>query len=316
MRVSLIVPMYNVEAYLEECLDSLRKQTLLDMEILLIDDGSTDRTKQIAERYVLLDSRFAYYRKENGGLSDARNFGIPLAKGDYIAFLDSDDRVAPSLYEKMAEAIGDADVLVSDIRYWFENPEQDFIMKGLSDWTAETIQKQALLSPMFAWNKLYRSAWFKEKGLRYPKGLWYEDLPVTTRIFAQSEKIAYLPECLFDYRQRQGSIMASTSDPRLAQIFDILAMVRNNFLEDGLYDTYREELEYLHIEHLRLYGMFRFIRSDNARAYYAKSEEVMKEFFPDWKKNRYLSSLSFKNRMFLRWYSPVTAWIFDPLIRK
>jgi len=316
MRLSLIVPMYNVEQYLEECLDSLLAQTLLDMEILLVDDGSTDATARIARSYVEKDSRFRYFHKENGGLADARNFAIPHAEGEYIAFLDSDDRVRPQLYEHMLEAIGDADVLVTDIHYWFPDSSRDFVMKGLSTRPAESVQKKAMLSPMFAWNKLYRASWFQKKGLSYPKGLWYEDLPVTTRIFAGSEKIAYLPECLIDYRQRAGSIMASTSDPRLSHIFDSLALVRRGFQEDGLYEAFHDELEYLHIEHLRLYGMFRFIRSDRTRTYYEESEKVMKEYFPNWKANPYLNSLSFKNRLFLKLYSPLTSWIFDPMIRK
>jgi hypothetical protein len=216
----------------------------------------------------------------------------------------------------MSEAIGDADVLLTDIEYRFLDPSRCFVMKGFSDWLAENDRKRALLSPMFAWNKLYRRKWFAQEGLRYPKGLWYEDLPVTTLIFAQAEKIAYLPECLIHYRQREGSIMASTSDPRLSNIFDILAMVRRRFDERGLCETYHAELEYLHIEHLRLYGMFRFIRSDSAGEYYKRSEEVMRQYYPDWKKNPYLSNLNLKNRLFLMFYQPKTAWFFDPLIRK
>ena len=317
MRLSVIVPMYNVEAWLEQCLNSLAAQTLTDLEVLMVDDGSSDRTSEIAKSFAETHPGFRYFRKENGGLSDARNYGIPYSEGEYIAFLDSDDWVEPDIYERMLEMIGDADVCVADLEYCYENPSRNFVMKGLSDQNADTVQKRALLSPLFAWNKIYKASLFqKEGGYRYPVGSWYEDHPVTTMIFAKAEEIAYLPEAGFHYRQREGSIMAARNDRRIVQIFDVLAMVRENFQKEGLYEKYRTELEYLHIEHLRLYGMFRFIRSDDWKKYYDMSEQVMKEFYPHWKQNPYIASLGIKNRLFLKWYSPAAAWLFHPLIRR
>ena len=315
MRLSVIVPMYNVEAYLPQCLDSLANQTLTDMEVLLVDDGATDGTSKIAQEYAEKYSNFRYFRKENGGLSDARNYAIPFATGELLAFLDSDDWVEPTLYEKMVSAIGDADVCVTDIEYYYEDPAKRFVMKGLSPWKTDTIQKQALLSPLFAWNKIYKAELFQKDGYRYPVGTWYEDHPVTTMIFAKADKIAYLEECLIHYRQREGSIMAATNDRRIAQIFDVLELVRNNFQKEGLYETYRTELEYLHIEHLRLYGMFRFIRSNDWSTYYDRSETVMKQYFPDWKQNPYLTNLNLKNQLFLKTYNRSTAWFYHWLIR-
>ena len=317
MRLSVIVPMYNVEAYIAQCLNSLAEQTLKDMEVLLVDDGAADRTTEIAKQFAETHSNFRYFRKENGGLSDARNYGIPSAKGDYIAFLDSDDWVEPDIYEHMVNAIGDADVCVADLEYSYEDTSRNFVMKGLSEQNADTVQKQALLSPLFAWNKIYKADLFRgEGGYRYPKGTWYEDHPVTTMIFAKAKDIAYLPETGFHYRQREGSIMSARNDKRIVQIFDVLAMVRENFRREGLYEKFLTELEYLHIEHLRLYGMFRFIRSDDWKTYYEMSEQVMNEQFPNWKQNPYIASLGLKNRLFLRWYSPATAWLFHPLIRR
>lgn len=315
MRLSLIVPMYNIEAYLPQCLDSIANQTLKDMEVLLVDDGATDGTSKIAQEYAERYSNFRYFRKENGGLSDARNYAIPYARGEYLAFLDSDDWVEPTLYEKLVNTIGDAEVCVTDIEYYYEDAAKRFIMKGLSSWKTDSIQKRALLSPLFAWNKIYRTELFQKGGYRYPTGTWYEDHPVTTMIFAKANKIAYLEECLIHYRQREGSIMAATKDKRIAQIFDVLEQVRNNFQREGIYEKYRDELEYLHIEHLRLYGMFRFIRSDDWKTYYERSEAVMKQFFPDWRNNCYLSNLSRKNQLFLKTYNRATAWFFHVLIR-
>ena len=317
MKVSVIVPMYNVGEYIHDCLKSLAAQTLSDMEVILVDDGCTDDTPETAQQYAdQYPHLFRLVHKKNGGLSDARNYGIPLAQGEYICFLDSDDFVEPTLYEKLSGLMDEGcDVAVCDIEYWYQDPAKRFIMKGLSDWKADSIQKQAMLSPMFAWNKMYRASWFKEQNLRYPLNTWYEDIPVTTMIFAQSEKIGYLPECLIHYRQREGSIMSSASSPRVKEIFGIMELVRNNFEAHGLSAKFRDELEYLHVEHLRLYGMFRFIRSPYAKELYQRSTEVMNQYYPNWKNNRYISNLNMKNRIFLKTYGPATAWLFDRVIR-
>ena len=317
MKVSVIVPMYNVGEYIHDCLKSLAAQTLSDMEVILVDDGCTDDTPQTAQQYAdQYPHLFRLVHKKNGGLSDARNYGIPLAQGEYICFLDSDDFIEPTLYEKLSRLMDEGnDVAVCDIEYWYQDPAKRFVMKGLSDWKADSIQKQAMLSPMFAWNKMYRASWFKEQNLRYPLNTWYEDIPVTTMIFAQSEKIGYLPECLIHYRQREGSIMSSASSPRVKEIFGIMELVRNNFEAHGLSAKFRDELEYLHVEHLRLYGMFRFIRSPYAKELYQRSTEVMNQYYPNWKNNRYISNLNMKNRIFLKTYGPATAWLFDRVIR-
>ena len=241
MRLSVIVPMYNVEAYLEQCLNSLAEQTLKDLEVLLVDDGATDRTPEIAKAFAEMHPNFRYFCKQNGGLSDARNYGIPFAEGEYIAFLDSDDWVEPDIYEHMVNAIGDADVCVADLEYCYEDAARNFVMKGLAEQNADTVQKKALLSPLFAWNKIYRAELFQqENGCRYPIGTWYEDHPVTTMIFAKAAEIAYLPEAGFHYRQREGSIMSARNDRRIIQIFDVLAMVRENFRREDLYERYKE----------------------------------------------------------------------------
>lgn len=319
MLLSVIVPIYNVEDYLEECLNSLVKQTLQDMEVILVNDGSKDHSEEIAETFVArYPEKFTLLKKENGGLSDARNFGVPYAKGQYLAFLDSDDFVEETYYEQMVQKMqeGSYDIVVSDIQcYYPQDSNRNYIMKGLCDWKFETVQKQALLSPLFAWNKLYVTKRFQEEGYQFPLNKWYEDIPVTTLYFAKSAKIGYVQDALVYYRQREGSIMHVEDNPKLADIFDIMALLRENFEQAGLSDQYQEELEYLHIEHLRLYGMFRFIRSNEKTKYYNMTQGVMLTCFPNWKKNPYIKNLSKKNRTFLKYYNKATAWLFDRYIR-
>lgn len=319
VKVSVIVPMYNVETYLETCLNSLAAQTLgSGLEVILVNDGSTDHTLQIAQRFAeKFPDRFTLVSKANGGLSDARNFGLSYVHGPWLCFLDSDDWAEPWLYEKLVQRMEEtgADIGLTDLEYWYQDPAQCFVMKGLSAWAADTVNKKALLSPMFAWNKIYRSSLFLgEKGVRYPVGTWYEDLPVSTLLLAQAGDIAYLPVCGLHYRQRGDSIMGSTRDPRVHDIFGVLASVRREFHEACLYETYEKELEYLHIEHLRLYGMFRFIRSPYWKTCYEESERVMQDCFPHWRRNPYLKNLSVKNRLFLNCYNRADAPLANRLV--
>ena len=173
-KITVIVPVYNVEKYLPECLDSLVGQTYKNLQVLVVNDGSTDSSPQIIEDYVRrFPDRFAQMNKPNGGLSDARNFAIGKAEGEWIAFLDSDDWADPEYYAKMAEVMArGADVVVSDIEYFYENGQPSWIMPGLNPHAFDSPVKQAFLSPMFAWNKLYRADFFTQKHYRYPVGTW------------------------------------------------------------------------------------------------------------------------------------------------
>lgn len=316
MKLSVIVPIYNVEKYIKQCLDSLQAQTFLDFEVLLVNDGSKDNSAMIAQQYVdQFPERFQLLNKQNGGLSDARNYAIPYARGNYIAFLDSDDFVEPTFYEKMVQCMDQGhDVVVCDIEYWYEDEKRRFLMSGLSHWKSSNIQKKALLSPMFAWNKIYDRKFFQEINLRYPIGTWYEDIPVTTFIFAKANSIGYVKEALVHYRQREGSIMSELGNRRLFEIFAVMEEVRNHFKKENLFEQYYSEIEYLHIEHLRLYGMFRFIRSHMEQEALNLANDIMEREFSHWRDNCYLSNLSFKNRLFLKFFSTKTIQIFRKLI--
>lgn len=313
MRLSVIVPMYNVEEYVEECLLSLVHQTYKDMEIIVVDDGGTDNSVAIVQRLQAQYPQLQLVHKPNGGLSDARNYGLQYAKGEYIGFIDSDDYVDTTLYAKMMAKVDEGhDVVVCDIHYFFEDGS-GYVMQGIN-YHGDDMHKNALLSPMFAWNKVYHRRYF-DKGLRYPLHTWYEDTPVTTMIFAECDKIGHVKEALIHYRQRQGSIMGSNNSPRIMEIFGVMALVRANFKAADLIERYHDELEYLHIEHLRLYGMFRFIRSPFFAQGYEQSEKIMTEYFPSWHHNRYIKDLNWKNRLFLKYFNLRTKKLFDLFIK-
>lgn len=300
--LTIIIPVYNVRDYIVECTNSLLSQTYRDFYCIFVDDGCTDDSIALVEPLIANDDRFAIIHKTNGGLSDARNYAFNQIHTPYVTFLDSDDWLESDHYEKMMALVHQGcDLVCCDVMYRYEDDStKNFRMKGLSDWSSQDDNHRGILSPMFAWNKIYASHWFTQDGLVYPKGLWYEDLPVSTLIFAQASHIGYCDATAVNYRQRKGSIMSNTNGKRLYEIFTILDMVRTNFKNHGLYENYHDELEYLHIEHLRLYGMFRFLRSDNADDLYKKSSALLQTEFPNYRHNPYLANLPLKYRLFIR----------------
>lgn len=211
--ISIIVPVYKVEKYLKRCVDSVLTQTYQNIEVILVDDGSPDNCGVICDKYKKNDNRIVVIHKENGGLSDARNTAISLAKGEYISFIDSDDWVSPYYVEHLYKAVTkcNADMGIS----WFENvfkgkalqskPEEAFI--HYESLTAEECLKKLLYQngvEVCAWGKLYRTALIKD--LKYPVGKLYEDIPVTYEAIKRSKKISVIGNVDYYYFQRTDSI--------------------------------------------------------------------------------------------------------------
>ncbi|MFV0380332.1 MAG: glycosyltransferase family 2 protein [Anaerorhabdus sp.] len=300
MKLSVIIPMFNMEDYIEQCLISLVTQTFKDFEILVINDGSTDSSFKIVERMSLTYPIIKLISKVNGGLSSARNHGIDYALGDYITFIDSDDYVEPKYLEKMINKVNEGyDIVCCDINYFYESKHPSWISPGITPWNIIDMKKKALLSSMFVWNKVYKRSFFKEYNIKFPKDIWFEDILVNQMIITKSDKIGYVNEALVNYRQRFGSIMSSNNSKKQNDIFVVLDMVRDYYIDNDLMETYHDEIEYLHIENLCLFGMFRFMRSDNFEQLYRDSMKVMKKNFPKWKRNKYIRFNNDKNKYFL-----------------
>ena len=303
VSVSVIVPVYNVEKYLDECLSSLVNQTLSELEIIVVNDGTKDNSQSIIDHYVKqYPNKVVSLIKENGGLGDARNYGIPYAKGEYIGFVDSDDIVHLEMYEKMLNKakLEDSDLVLCDLEYFYETSKERMVKEGLVQIENIDVNKTVFLSPLFAWNKLYRKSLFIESGLKYPIGLWYEDIPVTVPFFTLAKKISYVHETLIYYRQRSTSIMGSVDNPKVKDIFDIMHLCLNYFKEHNLLETYHDELEFLFLEHLMLNGGFRFLLSHKYMDYLAFSIDTLDLNFPHWRNNKYLNTLPKRYQIYIK----------------
>ena len=224
--VGIIVPIYNVENYLRMCLDSIEHQTYSNIEVLLINDGSPDSSGEICQEYVARDSRFRYFEKENGGLSDARNYGIERSNGKYLTFIDSDDWVEPTYIEDMYQAAlkNDSEIVVSNYTQ-FDVKENHYLVHVWDDYYEETYEGKELINklpllerPDYAfttsWGILFSRSLFDN--IQFPKGKLIEDGRTNYKLFAKSSRSTYINKSLYIYRiGREGSIINTVTEKLL-----------------------------------------------------------------------------------------------------
>ena len=212
-KISIIIPIYNVEQYLPQCLKSVINQTYQNLEIILVDDGSTDACPQICEEFALKDNRIKLIHKKNGGLSDARNAGLKRATGDFISFIDSDDFVAVDFCEKLLKALLENTADVAECDFLAFDNDQD--LEKFSTDTKEKIEVfeteaavELLMKEYFkqtVWNKLYRREVLGH--FEFPVGKINEDEFWTYKVFGNSKKLVKITDVLYFYRQQAASIM-------------------------------------------------------------------------------------------------------------
>ena len=208
--VSLIIPVYNTAGYLEECLNSAAVQEYENLEIITVDDGSTDGSGQILERYETEDKRFRVIHTANRGLSAARNTALDLLRGEYIAFLDSDDRMERDAIGTLVRALQQYDADITACRAyhdWINETEISRYPSGFAVFSREEACRELLQERFLrngVWNKLYKAKVFE--GIRFPEGRVFEDIATTYRLLDRVEKVVCIPDILFHYRMRKGSI--------------------------------------------------------------------------------------------------------------
>lgn len=236
--LSVIVPFYNVESYIRDCLESLRVQTLTDLEVIMVDDGSLDGSIRVAQEYVALDPRFRLVRQENQGLGPARNSGTAVATGRYLTFVDSDDIVAPRAYSRMVGSLEDTGSdLVGGNAYRFSAE-----LGVYQSWThREPFERTRLKTSIDAfpqlmrdrmvWNKVYRRSYWDEQGFRFP-AIRYEDYPVTLPAYLRAGSVDVLADHVYFWRDRESGDSITQQAFRLDNVRDRVASAR--LVLDGL----------------------------------------------------------------------------------
>lgn len=233
-KLSVIVPVYNVEKYIHHCVDSLLSQDFQEMEILLIDDESPDSCPQICEAYAKKDNRVRVIHQRNQGLAETRNVGVREARGEYIAFLDSDDFLLPGVFSKVMpyfDSDAQVDMVVYDYCTFYDDADDRLLLhhQGINaGWSVEKIRDEFLKDryPSYMWNKIYRKSLFEIDGeqIKILKGISFEDMYIMGTLVARARKIAYVPEAFVCYRLHASS-------------FSMTPKVKKKY---GLYMAWRE----------------------------------------------------------------------------
>lgn len=309
MLFSMIVPIYKVEKYLVKCVESLINQTFVDIEIILVDDGSPDKCPQICDKYAKQDSRIKVIHKTNGGLSDARNVGIINAEGEYIIFVDSDDYIDKDACERIALYVKQQpDVIVTDgiVEGGTSNLLHYKVLIGKEylgiDYIKESIINGNL--PMAAWLYIYRKSFLIDNHLLFKKGIFHEDEQFTPRALLKAKKVIYSDIAHYHYVLRENSIMTSSDKRKNAidlfntclELEEEYNKISDNILKDYLLDS-------LVNKYLSLYQM---------GALYKYGEDfIHKEFI---RKNAKLTKTKFKACLLC--FSPVLYWYVNDISKK
>jgi len=226
--ISIIVPVYKVEDYLEKCIKSILAQSLTNLELILIDDGSPDKCGEICDSYADKDSRINVVHKRNEGLSAARNTGLDIAKGKYIGFIDSDDWIDSNMYETLLALLVDNNADIAQCEFIKSYNEEEIIdnseKKNFEIFnnveSLVNLYNEKAISTVVIWNKLYKRSLFEN--IRFPKGKIHEDEFTTHKLLYKSKKLVYTDKTFYYYRQNPTSIMNSKFNKKRLDILDAM----------------------------------------------------------------------------------------------
>ena len=301
MKLSIVIPVYNTRDYLPACLDSVLVPRTRDYEVIVINDGSTDDSGLIAAGYAArYPELIRLITTENGGLGTARNVGIENARGEFLFFLDSDDRLAPgALPEMLAELQSDRDMILFD--FLSVKPDGTVIEKlpgcGKKGALSLASYPELLMEYPSACNKLCRRELFLNSGIRFPGRVWYEDLRTMPKLYLRTDRIYAVDRAWYHYVTRPGSITKSTNLERNLEIIDAADDLVGYYKAMGMYDRYRDQLEYVTFYNVFLTASMRVCAADPKSPVLDKLREALLTRFPDFAKNPFVRAMPAKHKL-------------------
>ena len=301
--VSMIIPVYNVRDYLRKCLDSVAAQTYKALEVIVVNDGSPDDSLEIILEYTAKYPHFSCYTIENRGQGGARNYGMEQATGDYIMFLDSDDYIAPNCVEALvsaAESTG-SDMVVANC---YDVREDGSILDAYKNVYKSAVtnlaqEPEILFNRVAPWGKLYKRELLE--GLQFACRVWYEDMRLIPKLYLRASKVCYIEDSLVYYVQRRGSTMNNKNYRRNLEVIEAFQDLLGWFQEQGAYETYKDALEFLVIEHVAVSGIARVAmgKGKERNEVIAKLQEYLASF-ENLYDNPYLKGQA-RNRKIVLW---------------
>lgn len=282
--ITVVVPIYNVENYIEKCLHSILEQSYNNLEILIIDDGSTDKSIELCEKLLKKDGRIKIFHKENSGPADTRNYGISKANGKYIMFIDSDDYIQKDLIEVLYENLIRYNVSISSCGYIkvindnkpkniiSKNNRKDIILETEKDKIQELLLEK--ITGNYVWNKLYTKELFNDIKFKY--GIKFEDMEIMYRLFMKADKISLTNYNGYFYRQRSNNIMSTLDENAVIDLYNV-TNERYEYIKDNIPELQDENIT------RRVYTIYRYFallaRKQNKEMYYSEMMQKEKDFY-------------------------------------
>lgn len=302
IKVSVIIPVYNVEKYLRTCLDSALNQDFDSYEVIAVNDGSTDNSGEILSEYAEKYKNLKVITQENMGLGGARNTGIESSQGEYLFFLDSDDYILDNtlkfLYDKSKESA--ADIVCFGMNYVTENDDIISMFK-VTDSDEEDLNPEECLvmlaSNAYAWNKFYKASLFKDNNIKFPQRIWYEDLATVPKVTLKSKKIILTDKVFYNYLQRPNSIMNIKNEDRTSEMMIAVDSVLDFYKQNNVFEKYYENLEYLTVLNVLVLATNRVASTNPKHPLLEQFYEYTVNNFPNFKTNAKLGEcLSFRRK--------------------
>lgn len=294
VKISVIVPVYNVEQWLEKCLESLVNQTLDDIEIIIVNDGSLDNSQIIVDKYVeQYPRKVKGFKKNNGGVSAARNYGMSYAVGEFVTFVDSDDYVETTMYEKMyKKAVAEsAEIVVCG--YYIVNERKGSLKSAqignrhIYNSSARQNKELIRISTPYAWNKIFKRELFDRTNISFPEGLIYEDIATVYPLLAMADKVSKVDEELYYYIEARKHSITSTYDAKRLIMIESVRLLNQRFMDLGIFDVFREQLLVLNLRNIyhRLREFGKYKDRDAQNEMIDKAFDLLNSTFPNWRAN-------------------------------
>ena len=304
MLISVIIPVYNVEKYLRDCVSSVLNNGYSDYEIILIDDGSTDgKSGKLCDEIASSHPELVRtVHQENKGLGGARNTGIAYARGDYLLFLDSDDSIADNTLPLLAEKINEsnAEIIAFNFNNVYPNGSKVPVNANYIQLDNKFKLKdhpEYLLSLPTACGRIWKKTLFTENNIEFPSRVWYEDIRTTTKLFALADSILTVPDALYTYYQREDSIMHTPNLIRNREIIEAFDDILGWFEKNGLYEEYKDILCQLTVDNVYIAASVRVLREDTKHPLLSEFSEYTEKKFPEYHNSPYIAKLTSMKRL-------------------
>lgn len=300
IKVSIIVPVYNIEKYINKCLQTLVKQSLKEIEIIVVDDGSTDDSAKVIEK--IQSDKIKFIKKENTGVAQTRNLALKQAKGEYIGFVDGDDYVDFTMYEKLYEKAKNenSDIVCCEYNRIYSTKRIRCKVGEQKQYDKSLYENPEILNcgVPYIWNKIFKRTLIEENNFEFEDYAIFEDLLFTYKCFLKANKISLVDEPLYYYIKTRSSSVMSSFSKKLFDIFDVMNSLNNYYKENAEYDRFKEALLAVALNHIyiRLNAKVKFKELGIKYIFLKKTFRYLDREFPGWKNHEYYFIIKNKPR--------------------